>query len=42
MGIALEYLLIILMKTQGQPTFLVIDRSRDEALKDWFSQQVSS
>lgn len=35
MGIALEYILIIAMKTQGQPTFLVIDRSQDQLLKIW-------
>ena len=42
LGIALEYLLIILMKTQGQPTFLVIDRSADQLLQSWFGQRESS
>ena len=37
MGVALEYLLVILMKTQGQPTFLVIDRSQDHGLQDWLN-----
>lgn len=39
-GIALEYLLIILMKTQGQPTFLVLDRGNDEVLKNWFIRRI--
>ncbi len=38
MGIALEYIMIILMKTQGQPTFLVIDRSQDRLLRPWFER----
>lgn len=39
LGIALEYILIILMKTQGQPTFLVIDRNQDQVLQNWFRQR---
>ena len=39
MGVALEYILIILMKTQGQPTFLVIDRTQDQTLKSWLEQR---
>lgn len=39
LGIALEYILVILMKTQGQPTFLIIDRSQDQQLKQWFAPQ---
>ena len=42
LGIALEYILIILLKMQGRPTFLVIDRSQDEVLKDWVEQRSSS
>lgn len=39
LGIALEYTLIILMRTQGQPTYLVIDRSQDLLLKNWLEQE---
>ncbi len=39
LGIALEYILTILMKTQGQPTFLVIDRNQDQVLKNWLQQR---
>lgn len=41
-GIALEYTLIILMRTQGQPTFLVIDRSQDHLLKNWLEQETQA
>ena len=39
LGIALEYILIILMKTQGQPTFLVIERHQDQVLKNWIGER---
>ena len=31
-GLALEYLAVLLLYSQGQPTFLVIDRSSDDLL----------
>jgi hypothetical protein len=39
LGISLEYILIILLKTQGRPTYLVIDRSQDRLLQDWIEQR---
>ena len=39
LGIALEYILIILLKTQGRPTYLVIDRGHDRFLRDWVEQR---
>lgn len=39
LGVSLEYILIILMKIQGQPTYLVIDRSLDQPLKNWLASR---
>jgi len=41
LGVALEYMSVILLKTQGRPTFLVIDRSQDHPLKEWMEQRKS-
>lgn len=42
LGIALEYILIILLKAQGQPTFLVIDRSQDQWLTNWLQTRIAA
>ena len=39
LGVSLEYILIILMKIQGQPTYLVIDRSLDQPLQNWLASR---
>jgi glycosyltransferase involved in cell wall biosynthesis len=36
-GMLLEYVSIILLQSQGKPTFYVVDRSQDETLKQWFA-----
>ncbi len=36
LGIALEYISVILLHIQGKPTFFVIDRSGDSILKQYF------
>ena len=36
-GIVIEYMSIILLHTQGKPTFFVVDRSADKLLLDYFT-----
>ena len=34
-GVLLEYVAVIMSQSQGKPSFFVVDRWRDECLKDW-------
>lgn len=36
LGLALQYLSTMILKSHGKPTFFVIDRSADARLKSWF------
>ena len=38
-SIVIEYMSIILLHTQGKPTFFVVDRSTDKLLLDYFAGQ---
>jgi glycosyltransferase involved in cell wall biosynthesis len=38
-SIMIEYISIILLHTQGKPTFFVVDRSKDKLLLDYFTGQ---
>jgi glycosyltransferase involved in cell wall biosynthesis len=38
-GVVIEYLAVVMLHTQGKPTFFVIDRSRDDVLKPYFSRR---
>ena len=38
-GIIIEYMSIILLHTQGKPTFFVVDRSGDKVLLDYFKNK---
>ena len=39
LGIVLEFMSTILLQTQGKPTYLVIDRSKDRLLMDWLERR---
>jgi glycosyltransferase involved in cell wall biosynthesis len=39
LGIALEYLTIIMLHTQGKPTFFIVDRSSDRTLAEYFRRK---
>ena len=38
LGIALQYLSTMILKSHGKPTFFVVDRSADADLATWFNQ----
>lgn len=39
LGIALEYLTIIMLHSQGKPTFFIVDRSFDQMLAEYFRKK---
>ena len=39
MGVMLEYISVILLHTQGKPTFFTIDRRLDKRLRTYFAEQ---
>ena len=39
LGIALEYLTIIMLHSQGKPTFFIVDRASDHALAEYFRRK---
>jgi glycosyltransferase involved in cell wall biosynthesis len=38
-GVVIEYLAVVMLHTQGKPTFFVIDRSSDYVLRPYFSER---
>jgi len=39
MRLVIEYISVILLHTQGKPTFFVVDRSMDKPLLEYFRNQ---
>lgn len=38
MGVALEFLSVLVLRAQGKPTFFVVDRAGDRVLQDYFTK----
>jgi glycosyltransferase involved in cell wall biosynthesis len=38
-GILIEYVTVLLIGSQGKPTFFVVDREQDDVLAAWFNEQ---
>ncbi len=39
LGIVLEFMSVILLRAQGKPTFLAIDRGKDDLMQPWLERQ---